>query len=255
MAKHKFASISLTVRDRAISSKFSTHRVSKECNICNFQKNFPPSPKMAAILNFRIFAKNGKTQICFYLPKTVRPFWAIFVEIFDPKFCRNRSGYLRKNSKIQNGRHFWGGENFWKIAKIAFHKFASISLTVRDRAISSKFSTHRVKFRRNRSISKECNLCNFQKIFPSPKMATILNFRIFAQNGKTQICFYLLGSKTVRDRAISSKFSTHRVSKECNLCNFPKIFPSPKMAAILNFRIFAKNGKTQICFYLLNRAR
>ena len=21
------------------------------------------------------------------------------------------------NSKIQNGRHFWGGKNFWKIAK------------------------------------------------------------------------------------------------------------------------------------------
>ena len=61
MAKHKFASISLTVRDRAISSKFSTHRVSKECTLCNFQKIFP-SPKMAAILNFRIFAKNGKTQ-------------------------------------------------------------------------------------------------------------------------------------------------------------------------------------------------
>ena len=62
-------------------------------------------------------------------------------------------------------------------------------------------------------------------------------------------------SLTVWDRAISSKFSTHRVSKECILCNFPKIFPFPKMAAILNFRIFAKNGKTQICFYLLNRAR
>ena len=27
------------------------------------------------------------------------------------------------------------------------------------------------------------------------------------------------------------------------------------MAAILNFRIFAQNGKTQNCFYLLNRAR
>ena len=26
--KHKFASVSLTVRDRAISSQFSTHRVS-----------------------------------------------------------------------------------------------------------------------------------------------------------------------------------------------------------------------------------
>ena len=84
-----------------------------------------------------------------------------------------------KNSKIQNGRHFWGGENFWKIAKIAF-----LRSPVRDRAISSKFSTHRV--------SKECNICNFQKNFPSPKMAAILNFRIFAKNGKTQICFYLL---------------------------------------------------------------
>ena len=191
MAKHKFASISLTVRDRAISSKFSTHRVSKECNICNFQKNFPspkmaailnfrifaksskfsthrvskecnicnfpkifPSPKMAAILNFRIFAKNGKTQICFYLLNRAR--LSDFVEILTHR-----------------------------VSKMAKHKFASISLTVRDRAISSKFSTHRV--------SKECNpLPNFQKIFPSPKMATILNFRIFAQNGKTQICFYLL---------------------------------------------------------------
>ena len=26
-----------------------------------------------------------------------------------------------KNSKIQNGRHFWGGENFWKIAKNCIH--------------------------------------------------------------------------------------------------------------------------------------
>ena len=71
-------------------------------------------------------------------------------------------------------------------------------------------------------------------------MAAILNFRIFAKNGKTQI---------------SSKFSTHRVSEHCALGNFYKIFPSPKMAAILNFRIFVKNDKTLICFYLLNRAR
>ena len=27
------------------------------------------------------------------------------------------------------------------------------------------------------------------------------------------------------------------------------------MAAILNFQIFAKNRETEICFYLLNRAR
>ena len=28
-------------------------------------------------------------------------------------------GVLPFLAKIQNGRHFWGGENFWKIAKIA----------------------------------------------------------------------------------------------------------------------------------------
>ena len=39
MKKHKFASISLTVQDRAISSKFSTHRVSEQLTLCNFQKN------------------------------------------------------------------------------------------------------------------------------------------------------------------------------------------------------------------------
>ena len=154
MAKHKFASISLTVRDRAISSKFSTHRVSKECNLCNFQKIFP-SPKMAAILNFE------------FLPK------------------------------------------------MAKHKFASISLTVRDRAISSKFSTHRV--------SKECNLCNFSKNFPLPKNGG--HFEFFEFLPKMAKHKFASISLTVRDRAISSKFSTHRVSKECNICNFQKISP------------------------------
>ena len=28
-----------------------------------------------------------------------------------------------KNSKIQNGRHFWGGEIFLKISKSAFFKY------------------------------------------------------------------------------------------------------------------------------------
>ena len=87
---------------------------------------------------------------------------------------------------------------------MAKHKIACISLTVRDRAISSKFLALRVY--------KEGILFNFQKIFPSPKMAAILNFRIFAKNGKTQNCFYLL-----------------------NRARY--------MVAILNFRIFAKNGK------------
>ena len=127
------------------------------------------------------------------------------------------------------------------LPKMAKHKFASISLTMRDRAISSKFSTHRV--------SKECNLCNFQKIFPSPKMAAILNFEFLRTMAKHKFASISL---TVRDRAISAIFSTQRVSNKCTLCIFPKIFPSPHMAAILNFRIFAKNGKTQTG---LNRAK
>ena len=40
MEKHKFVSISSTVRDRAISLKFLTHRVSKKCTIGNFQMSF-----------------------------------------------------------------------------------------------------------------------------------------------------------------------------------------------------------------------
>ena len=141
----------------------------------------------------------------------------------------------------KNGDHFEFSNFCQKCLK---HKFACISLPVRDRTISSKFWTH--------WVSKECTLANFQKNFPFPKMAAILNFRIFGKNGKHK---FSSTSLTVRDRALSSKFSTRKVSEECTLANFQKFFPSPKMAAILNFRIFAKNGKTQICFYLLNRAR
>ena len=38
--KNKFASISLAVRDRAISSKFSTHRVSQQSTLGNFVQFF-----------------------------------------------------------------------------------------------------------------------------------------------------------------------------------------------------------------------
>ena len=125
------------------------------------------------------------------------------------------------------------------------HKFATISLTVRDRAISSKFSTH--------GVSEKCTLGNFQKKFPLPTYGGHFEFSYFCQ--KWEKNKFTSISLTVRGRAISSKFSTHRVSKQCTLGNFQKNFLFPKMAAVLNFRIFAKNGKTQISFYLLNRAR
>ena len=80
MGKHKFASISLTVRDIAISSKFSIHRVSQQCTPGNFPKKFYSPQKSRP---FKIFAKNGKTQICFYLLNRVR--YSDFVEIFHPQ--------------------------------------------------------------------------------------------------------------------------------------------------------------------------
>ena len=90
------------------------------------------------------------------------------------------------------------------LPKMAKHKFASISLTVRDRGISSKFSTHRV--------SKECTHCNFQKIFPSPKMAAIFDF--LPKMAKHEFPSISL---TVQDRVISSKFSTQPMQKGMKL--------------------------------------
>ena len=93
----------------------------------------------------------------------------------------------------------------------------------------------------------------FSKKFTLPKNGGHFEFLNFCQKCKNTNLFAI--SLTVRHRAILSKFSTHRVSKKCTVGNFQKNFLSPKMVVILNFRIFAKNGKTQICFYLLNCAR
>ena len=40
-----------------------------------------------------------------------------------------------KNSKIQNGRHFWGGENFLKIANITFRRYPVGRKFPRNRSI------------------------------------------------------------------------------------------------------------------------
>ena len=70
-------------------------------------------------------------------------------------------------------------------------------------------------------------------------MAAILNFRIFAKNAKKHKFASI--SLILRDRAISSKHSTQRVSWQTTLCNFQKILLSLKMMAILNFRQKWKN--------------
>ena len=84
--------------------------------------------------------------------------------------CRVAMPIFKKNLSRQKWRPFWIFEFFAKIAK---HKNAYISKTLLDRAISTKFLTHRV--------SLQSSHANFQKNFLLPKMAAILNFRIFAQ--------------------------------------------------------------------------
>ena len=73
-----------------------------------------------------------------------------------------------KNSKIQNGRHFWGGENFLKIAKITFLRYPVGR-----------------KFRRNRSIShclgdrSKFVFCHFGQKFENSKWALFGEGKIF----------------------------------------------------------------------------
>ena len=88
-----------------------------------------------------------------------------------------------------------------------------------------------------RRVSLQSSHANFQKKNFSQKMVAILNFRIFRKIAKHKNAYI---SKAVLDRAISTKFLTHRVSLQSTHANFQKNFILPKMAAILNFRIFAQ---------------
>ena len=109
--------------------------------------------KIEANFCFSIFGKNLKIQ-------NGRHFWEEenFLKIVKSTFLRYPMGrkfqrntlfctvkeieanlcfsILGKNSKIQNGHHMWGGENFLKIAKSTFLRYPVGR-----------------KFRRNRSIS------------------------------------------------------------------------------------------------------
>ena len=95
------------------------------------------------------------------------------------------------------------GGHFEFLPKMEKHKFA---LTVQNRVIWLKFSTHRV--------SKKCTLGNFQKKFFFPKMAAILNFKFLPKIEKQKFASIFL---TVQDRVVSSKFSTQPMQKGMKL--------------------------------------
>ena len=98
-------------------------------------------------------------------------------------------------------------------AKWPFYTFkntyiASISLTVRDRAISSKFSSLRV--------SNAYTIPTLGKFFKSGG-----HFEFLPKVAKHKIASISL---TIRDRTISSKFPTPRVSKHYTISTFGKFF-------------------------------
>ena len=109
--------------------------------------------EIEANLCFAIFGKNSKIQNGrhfrggenFFLIAKNTMLKYLWIENFDEialsRTVKEIEGNLcfaifGKNSKIQNGRHFWGGENFLKIVKITFLRYPVGR-----------------KFRRNRSIS------------------------------------------------------------------------------------------------------
>ena len=90
-----------------------------------------------------------------------------------------------KNSKIQNGRHFWGGENFWKIAKITFLRYPVGR-----------------KFRRNRSI---CTVKEIEANFVLPFLAKIRKFKMAAIFGEGKI-FGKITKSTMLRYPVGRKF-------------------------------------------------
>ena len=109
--------------------------------------------EIEANLCFAIFGKNLKIQngrhfwggeIFFKIAKNtmLKHLW---VENFD-EIALSRTvkeieanlcfAIFGKNSKIQNGHHFWGGENFWKIAKSTLLRYPVGRNFRRNRSIS-----------------------------------------------------------------------------------------------------------------------
>ena len=93
-----------------------------------------------------------------------------------------------------------------------------------------KFLTHRVSLQSSHAYLKKINLSR-------QKWRPFGIFEFFAKIAKHKNAYI---SKTLLDRVISTKFLTHRVPLQSSHANFQKKFVSPKMAAILNFRIFAQ---------------
>ena len=119
--------------------------------------------------------------------------------------------------------------NFRNFRKNCKTQNAYISKTVLDRAISTKFLTRRIYL--------QSNFPNFQK-FCLAKNGGHFEFSKFSQ--KLQNTKMLIFSKTVLDRAISTKFLTRRVSLQSSYPNFEKNFCLAKNGGHFEFSNFSQ---------------
>ena len=83
----------------------------------------------------------------------------------------------------------------------------------------------------------------FKNLLSRQKWHQFSIFKFFAKIAKHKNAYI---SKTVLDRAISTKLLNHRVSLQSSHANFQNIFVSPKVAAILNFLQNLQNKKMVI---------
>ena len=104
-------------------------------------------------------------------------------------------------------------------------------------------------------VSLQSSHANFQNKIFSQKMAAILNFRIFRKIAKHKNAYIW---KTMLDRAISTKFLTHRVSVQSSHANFQKKFCFAKNGGHFEFSNFcakiAKHKNANISKTVLRRA-
>ena len=124
--------------------------------------------------------------------------------------------------------------NFRIFRKIAKHKNVYISKTVLDRAISKKFLTYR--------LSLQSSHANFQKKFCLAKNGGHFEFSNYCAKIAKHKNAYI--SKTVLDRAISTKFLTHRVSLQSSHADFQKKNILAKNGGHFEFSNFSQNCKT-----------
>ena len=165
-------------------------------------------------MNFPIFRKNRKTQKCLYLENCARQ--SNFGKIFDPQgicevqpFQVSPIFHLPKMVAILNFSNF-------------FQKCLYLGNGTRQSDFDKNFDPQ--------GNSAE-QLTQFTKFFVPPKMAAILNFRIFSQKIAKHKNASI--SKAVPDRANSANFLTHIVSVKTSLSKFQRIFTPQKWRPFL----------------------